>query len=203
MLNSPPVNSLIEVCGGIASGKTTFAKIFQRIGCKTIFENFRTNPFWEAFYSDPISYAFETEITFTLQHYHQIKKAQSNNKINVCDFSFLLDLAYADIGLKGSRLDTFIKVYEEIRKELPPPALIIYLKCDAGTELDRIQRRGRVEEKLINFEFLASLNDALEKRVREVKDDLKIISIDSAAKNFVDNENTIQEILKRITETLQ
>jgi deoxyadenosine/deoxycytidine kinase len=121
----------------------------------------------------------------------------------VCDFSFLLDLAYADIGLKGSKLNTFIKVYEEIRNELPPPSLIIFLQCDAGTALDRIRRRGRVEEKLINFEFLASLNDALEKRVEEVKDELKIISIDSAVKNIVDNENTKQEILKLVTETLQ
>ena len=33
------------------------------------------NPFWEAFYTDPSAYTFETEITFLLQHYHFAKVA--------------------------------------------------------------------------------------------------------------------------------
>jgi deoxyadenosine/deoxycytidine kinase len=82
----------IEVCGGIASGKTTFAGLMTRIGLKPVFEEFRTNPFWQAFYFDPAKYAFETEITFMLQHYHQIKKDQLiMGKSICCDFSFFLD----------------------------------------------------------------------------------------------------------------
>lgn len=67
----------IEICGGIASGKTTLAKLLEENGIgKAIYENFEKNPFWEAFYKNPSKYAFETEIAFTLQHYHEIKKKQ-------------------------------------------------------------------------------------------------------------------------------
>ena len=122
-------SKIIEICGGIASGKTTFANLLQKNNYSTIYESFTTNPFWEAFYSDSGSYIFETEITFTLQHYHQIKTQVGSEKILVCDYSFLLDLAYAEIGLTGSQLAAFKTVYTEIKKELPPASLIIHLQC--------------------------------------------------------------------------
>ena len=91
----------IEICGGIASGKTTFAALVSRIGYESISESFVTNPFWDAFYSEPGSYIFETEITFALQQYHQVKKQLGAAKPIVCDYSFIwislmLELACKD-----------------------------------------------------------------------------------------------------------
>ena len=92
-------------------------------------------------------------------HYHQIKLALESNKNNlICDFSFLLDLAYAKIGMTDSKLHAFKCVLEEIKKELPTPDLIVYLDCDAQTELERIGKRARAEESSINLDFLNSLN---------------------------------------------
>jgi deoxyadenosine/deoxycytidine kinase len=48
--------SRIEICGGIASGKTTLAVLMQRSGYSAVFENFTLNPFIENFYSDPVFY---------------------------------------------------------------------------------------------------------------------------------------------------
>lgn len=193
----------IEVCGGIASGKTTFANLMTRIGMSTILENFQTNPFWEAFYSEPGKYIFETEVSFTLQHYHQIKKEHVNNKISICDFSFSLDMAYAEIGLKDSKLKAYHTVYEEIKKELPPPVLLIYLNCDAQAELDRIRKRGRAVEDSINIEFLKTLNSAVEDQVANAqKNKIKVISIDSAKKNFADNESVKQEMIELVSDTV-
>ena len=66
---------IVEVCGGIASGKTTFAALMTNIGLIPVLEDFKKSPFWEAFYRNPGEYIFETEISFILLHYHQIKKA--------------------------------------------------------------------------------------------------------------------------------
>lgn len=192
----------IEVCGGIASGKTSIATLMNRIGIKSVFENFKINPFWEAFYSDPISYAFETEITFLLQHYHQIKTELSNEKMSICDFSFLLDLAYAEIGLQGTKLKTFLTVYNEIKLELPAPVLIIHLNCDAKTELERIYNRGRIEEKKININFLKNLNRVIDQKIRDVSKEINIISINSTQKNFVNDESVKQEIINLVIRSL-
>jgi len=193
----------IEICGGIASGKTTFAMLLSRIGFNCIYESFTTNPFWDAFYTDPGSYIFETEISFTLQHYHQVKKQACGGKPIVCDYSFLLDNAYAEIGLQGSQLAAFMTVYEEIKKELPPPTLVVYLQCDPDIELARIHARGRDVEKSITVDFLKSLNDAVSAQIDKDKGHVTILTIDSARNNFVDDEEVKDCMLQMVTDAMK
>ena len=195
-------SKIIEICGGIASGKTTFANLLQKNNYSTIYESFTTNPFWEAFYSDSGSYIFETEITFTLQHYHQIKTQVGSEKILVCDYSFLLDLAYAEIGLTGSQLAAFKTVYTEIKKELPPASLIIHLKCDPEIELARIRARGREVEKNINVDFLRALNEAVSVQIDNARDHVPILTIDSVKNNFVDDEAIKNCLLQQVVNAL-
>ena len=190
----------IEVCGGIAAGKTTFTSLMKRIKLAPIFEDFKKSPFWEAFYRNPGKYIFETEVSFILLHYHQIKKALESTKSNklIYDFSFLLDLAYAKIGLTGTKLKTFECVLDEIRKDLPKPNLIVYLICDAKTELERIRRRARSEENAINLGFLGSLNKALHKEVENIKGTTPVIAIDSSKKDFANDERVKDEMVNLI-----
>ncbi len=193
----------VDVCGGIASGKTTFANLMDRVGFNRLVEKFQINPFLKDFYSDAAKYTFETEISFILQHYHQIKKEQVTSKINICDFSFLLDFAYAEIGLKGSKLKAFQSIHDEIKRELPPPALLVHLNCDAKTELQRVRIRGRAIEESVSLEFLKKLNKAVERQVAYISGKTKVVSIDSAQKNFVKDEAVKQELMKLILGSLE
>jgi deoxyguanosine kinase len=188
----------IEVCGGIASGKTTLASLMEKTSLSITYEDFKKNPFWEAFYRNPGKYIFETEITFLLQHYHQIKDGIESGKKFICDFSFLLDLAYAKIGLTGTKLRAFECVYDEIRNEVAPPRLIVYLKCNAETELKRIRERDRAEESLINLEFIDSLNKALHKEVEKIQGTIPVIILDSAEKDFANVERVKDEMVNLI-----
>ena len=189
---------IIETCGGIASGKTTFASLLNQQYLTPLYEDFKKSPFWEAFYCNPGKYIFETEISFILLHYHQIKKAFKSKNQLICDFSFLLDLAYAKIGLSGTKLKAFECVLKEIQKELPEPRLIVYLKCDAATELNRIRKRARAEENSIDLEFLESLNKALQKEVANIQDQRKVITIDSSQKDFANDESVKKEMIELI-----
>ena len=193
----------IEICGGIASGKTTFANLMNRVGIEAILENFQIIPFWEAFYANPAKYTFETEITFMLQHYHQIKRDSVPSKSKVCDFSFFLDIAYAEIGLQDTKLQAFMTVYGEIKKEIPAPILLIHLRCDAQTELERIRKRARQEENSITLEFLDSLNKTVELQVQRAKKNIKVLTIDSAAKNFVTDEIVKRELMEFVTQYIE
>ena len=192
----------IEICGGIASGKTTFSILLERLKINAILENFEANPFWEVFYSNPAQYAFETEITFLLQHYHQIKRSLHLKSNCVCDFSLLLDLAYADVTLEGSKKESFLSIHSEIIKELPTPDLIIYLVCKPETELERIHKRGRSTESKITIEFLESLSIALGKRVSEIHEKTNILTIDSNKFDFANNENVQKEIIKLVQNSI-
>lgn len=197
-LQNPKQSLRVEVCGGIASGKTTFATLLKRIGIEPILESFQTNPFWEAFYADPASHAFETEIAFLLQHYHQVKIARTKENIFICDFSLLLDLAYAKVTLHGPKYKAFLSVYEEIKRDLGFPNLLVYLHCSADIELERIRRRGRITEESITLEYLGAINNSLEYRISEICQKTKVISINSEHQNFADDEIVKENMLNLI-----
>lgn len=198
---------IINICGGIAAGKTTLCSIFHGTHFRPLFEDFKKSPFWEPFYTNPGKYIFETEISFILLHYHQMKKAIEQSKTNlICDFSFLLDRSYAEIGsamgLVESQLNAFKCVLNEIQKELPEPSLNVFLDCDAATQFSRIKNRNRPEESMITVDFLASLNTALKSEVAKIAPS-KIITINSAEKDFANDESVKKEMKALIEGFLQ
>ncbi len=189
----------IEISGGIGSGKTTLATLFSGSKFKVLFENFRLNPFWEPFYQNPNKYNFETEITFVLQHYHQIKLNVDSHV--VCDFSLYQDLAFAKLGLTGKRLKIFEDVYSECIAELGPPDYVIRLECDSSTMLQRIKTRGRNEETLIDVQFLETLQQCI---VREVdwQKTTPSLTINSGIKNFASNDSDKHEVMESFRELI-
>lgn len=192
----------IEICGGIASGKTTLANLFARLNINLILENFQSNPFWRAFYADPIGTAFETEITFLLQHYHQIKTARKSASLIASDFSVYLDLAYAYVTLPEDKREIFLSVYREVEKELGAPSLLIHLKCDPEIELQRIRERGRAVENSITIEYLQKINTQLEKILVEKAHPRKLLIINSGLLDFAHNEDAQQSVLNQINDNL-
>lgn len=195
-------NGRIEVCGGIASGKTTLTQLLSQLEIPSVFESFQSNPFWKAFYADPIGTAFETEITFLLQHYHEIKTAAKQNKPFTCDFSPLLDLAYAKVTLDDRKREAFTAVYREIQTELPAPNLVIQLVCDPEVEIDRIKRRGRDVEQSITVDYLAALDQALAEVLRDEAKPLNILTLDSATIDFAHDEAGRQTVIEAVCDRL-
>ncbi len=193
----------IEICGGIGSGKTTLCAVIKEKITESVFENFKINPFWQPFYSNPDKYNFETEITFLLQHYHDIKVALQSKAYFACDFSFYQDLAYAVMGLKANRLTIFKEVMNECLAEVQNPDLLIYLECDEFTLLDRIKNRGRSEETTITTDFLNFLNSHIIDVVTEEKKELNILTINSSKVNFATDINGQDIVVDLINKELK
>lgn len=188
----------VEICGAIAAGKTVLAKLLKRLGFEPVFEDFRANPFLGAFYSNPPKYAFETEIAFLLQHYHQIKRGYAREATFACDFSPILDLAFADVNLSGSPKSAFLAVYEEIHRQLPLPALVVHLQCSAPVLMERIRARKRAAEESITMEYLESVNNKLAARLNELADERNLVTISSEKLDFVTDESAMETVLRVI-----
>lgn len=191
----------IEICGGIASGKTTLAVLLRRLGATPVLENFAANPFWRAFCSDPAPNAFETEVCFLLQHYHDIRTNSAPQP--VCDFSLLLDYAYSRVTLDEHARQCFDAVYAEARRRVGTPELAIYLRCDPLVELDRIRSRSRPEEKPISAEYLRSLNQALEQLIFSTRAYGRLLVIDSDSRNFATDPVGIEATLSDVQAFLE
>lgn len=176
----------IEICGCIAAGKTTLCQTLTQKKLLSVFENFQENPFWKDFYQDPVQFAFETEITFLLQHYHAIKK-QSPTDNCIFDFSLLQDMAYADINLTGVRKKIFTDLAKNLIQEIGYPDLLIYITCPPKIALERIQQRNRDVESSISLSYLEELSAAIEQRINSARHTPSVVQIDSAKFDFRQN----------------
>src|SRR4051794_9728373 len=68
----------IEICGGIATGKSSLARCLTYDGTyQLVEERFREVPFWEKFYAAPDQYAFEKNVSFLLFHTDSIRDAMN------------------------------------------------------------------------------------------------------------------------------
>lgn len=188
----------IEICGNIASGKTTLCQSLASKGFLPIFENFQQNPFYNKFYEDPQAYSFETELTFLLQHYHLIKIQKPNVRL-VCDYSLLLDTAYADVNLLGNRHRIFCEIVAELQNEISIPAQVINLVCPEETLLQRIIARSRDAETSITVHYLRELSKAISMRVKGILTQTQVLTINSNIVNFTGGNEGIQEFESIVT----
>ena len=184
----------IEIIGNIASGKTTLARILNRDFIST-FEDFQSNPFWESFYEDPVSNSFETELTFTLQHYHAIRELLKQHKSFVCDFSMNLDRAYADVTLSGRRHKIYCDTLDELLVEVSQPTYLVHLICPEEVLLDRIKARGRPAESSIGLDYLGLLSRSIDSVLERASLGQRVIEIDSNLHDFAHNESSQIDIL--------
>lgn len=192
----------IQIIAGPGNGKTCLAQLIGQTGLDVITENFDDNPFVKIFYKDQKGHAFEKEITFVMQHYHDIKHGVQNHANAVFDFSLCLDKAYAMTTLNVKEFHAFDAVYTVAQEKLPQPDLLIHLHCPIEVERERMLARGRGFEQNVRLEFLQGLENAIERVLEERRSQVKILSLDSHAYNFVENQEHQKDVLKLIFEAL-
>lgn len=194
----------IEVAGNIASGKTTLAGIIgQTKDFVSCLEDFRSNPFWLPFYEAPDVHAFETEITFLLQHYHGIQRTlRSVGSTVVCDYAITLDRAYADVTLGDADRSVFSAVAERVVQKLDAESILVVLRCDERVLLERIHARGREVERQIHLEYLLRLSKSLDFQIESLRGSKMIIEIDSEHEDFAHESSTRKRIISLIRESL-
>lgn len=171
----------IEICGGIAAGKTSLARQFEKSGMSVLYEAFENNPFLQDFYSDSLKYAFETEITFALQRFHGLKTVSGKGLI-VTDCSLQQDYAYAKNNLGPEEFIAFEGVYREIIRQIGEAALVVYIKCSPSVLLKRIQDRNRGMELTIRYDYINDSVGVLEKHLEDRH--IHYITVDSEDLDF-------------------
>lgn len=194
----------IEICGIIASGKTSLVKVLESAIPNTcaLYEDFGANPFLSSFYSDPDKFSFETEITFLLQHYSAIKAHLDQERIVVCDYSLLLDEAFARVTLKDSQYETFMNVYAETIKSIGKPDLTIRLTCQTNDALERIKKRSRDTEQGISDDYLDSLDASISMLINKISEKERVIEINTSSVNYIDSQTGLNYVLQKISDSM-
>lgn len=171
------MNERLEICGAIASGKTTLASAFSKCDYAVEMEDFSKIAMLDDFYSDPLSVSFETELSFTLQHYYQIKKALKNNDYTVCDFSSVDDYAFALSILNEHEMEIYDQVFCYIIERIGRPQKLIRLLASTDELISRIQKRGRENEQSISKLSLQKFEDSLSTAIERFYSDVPLVRV--------------------------
>jgi deoxyguanosine kinase len=183
----------IEICGGIATGKTWLARSLCHYGpYQLIEEKFREIPFWEKFYTATpqtrAKYELQKNISFLLFHAESIRDGQtSDTRDMVCDFAMFQDLAYAALS---PDLPILQSIHNRLVEQIGLPGAIIRLRCAPEIQLDRIRRRGRLPEQLIDRSYLTDLEQKIEMQLSKLleKNQIEVHEIDTGTTDFVSNK---------------
>ena len=182
----------IEICGGIATGKTWLARSLSHYGpSQLVEERFREIPFWEKFYTATpqarTKYEFQKNVSFLLFHAESIRDGeQSDSRDMVCDFAMFQDLAYAALSPDLHILES---IYSRLIEQIGLPTAIIRLRCAPEIQLERIRRRGRRPEQSIDRSYLDHLDQKIEERLGKLleKHRIEVREIDTGTTDFVAN----------------
>ena len=188
----------IAIEGAIGVGKTTLAKkISDTVKCKTLFEDYASNPFLKDFYDHNQLNSFSTQVYFLLRRIEQSEEVKSRENLLISDFYFGKDELFAKLNLSQVEY----AMYQELRKKLdfnpPVPDLIIYLQASTEILLERIKKRGLVIERNIKRKYIDSVNEIYMKHFHEYSAS-PVLIINTSNVN-INNETDYQILIEEIS----
>ncbi len=204
----------VAVAGNIGVGKSSLTQVLaERYKLTPIYEAVDENPYLADFYTDMERYAFHSQMFFLArrleQHLTQVNhssgvqldSAQLNRVIQdrtIYEDAAIFAKNLADKGIFQARdYQTYQHMYQAIEKALRPPDLMIYLKAEVSTLKRRIANRGRDYESSIEDDYLEQLNELYDTWTSNYGLS-KIVTIQTDALDFVNNESDLREVLSQI-----
>lgn len=195
----------IAIEGVIGVGKTSLTRLLQSVfNAEIVLEIFEENPFLTDFYGDRKRYAFQTQIFFLLSRYRQQREAipdlLSRGNL-ITDYTFEKDAIFANLNLSGDELETYNLVHEALAERIKKPDLIVYLRAETDTAMQRIAMRDRSYERNIEREYIAELNLAYERFFQSYRG-TDVLTLDTTPLDFVASKEHLSLIINRINATL-
>ncbi len=190
--------------GNIGAGKTSLASLLaEESGSRLVLEAFSDNPFLAKFYENPDRYAFQLELSFLSERYHQIKTELGHpdlfGQAVISDYFLAKSFIFSKYNLKDDEMKLFEKLFSIINLQAPKPDLYVYLHVPVEKLLENIKLRGRSYEKHISYEYLKEVQEGYFGFFKS-QQEMKILVIDTSQIDFVNRESDLQGLKKVIFE---
>lgn len=164
----------IAVAGNMGVGKTSLVEfLHQEYGFEPIYEPFADNPYLTDFYADMPRWGFGSQVWF-LSNKFRLHLELDHRRADPARARFVQDRTiYEDAEIFAANLartgaitprdyQTYLDLYNGMKKALQPPDLMIYLRCSVKAIRRRIVKRGRSSEQAIPTPYLKGLNTLYE-----------------------------------------
>jgi deoxyadenosine/deoxycytidine kinase len=202
------VKRYVAVAGTIGAGKTSLvAWLVKRYGLVPFYEPNEDNPYLADFYADMKRWAFHSQLFFLAHKLELHQSLLASQAPAVIDRTIYED---AEIFARASKDHKFIsardwavyeRLYEGLKKTLPPPDVLIAITCSLPATKKRIQRRGRAMEQAIPDAYLRRLH-RLYISWFDRYDLGPIVRIDTTNLDYVENLVDLIELQQKLDEVL-
>jgi deoxyadenosine/deoxycytidine kinase len=199
---------LVVVAGNIGAGKTSLTeRIGSRLGWRTDFESVADNPYLPDFYADMRAWSFHLQIYFLGHRADQYLDAAEDPRPAILDRSIYEDAyifcrALHHMGNLSERdYLAYRKLFDLVTGSLPPPNLLVYLKCPPDVLMERIRKRARNMETGISLDYLTLLDTFYDEWLRAF-DLCPVLTIRTDDLDYVHQPMALEIVVERIQERL-
>lgn len=199
----------IAIEGPIGVGKSSLARrLAEPLGARLFLEQPQDNPYLERFYragTDNLQanpYALPTQLFFLFQRLEQMRELAQPGMFDerlVSDFLFAKDALFARLTLADEDHLLYTQIYRRYAPRIPQPDLVIWLRAEVPTLLQRIARRGLAMESRIAPDYLMRLSDGYVRLFSELPG-VPVLAIDTDDFNPIDNEEHFEALLARLAQ---
>jgi deoxyadenosine/deoxycytidine kinase len=187
------VKRYVAIAGTIGSGKTSLVQwLEKRYGLVPFYEPNDDNPYLADFYRDMKAWAFHSQLFFLSHKLELHQSLIASNKPAVIDRTIYEDAEIFARSLKNQRYlsardwSVYERLYEGIKRTLPPPDVLVAVTCSLAATKKRIAKRGRDMERDIPHAYLKRLHRLYEEWFNRY--DLgPIVRIDTTNLDYVEN----------------
>ena len=196
----------IAIEGVIGVGKTTLARLMRdAFQAELLLEVFEENPFLSDFYADRERYAFQTQIFFLLSRYrqqHRVIGQTLSHSTLISDYSFAKDRLFAHLNLMGDELEMYGRVHSVLAEKIPLPDLVVFLRAELDTLMDRIATRDRPYERAMSRDYISDLRLAYQRFFADYHD-APVLVIDTDGLNWVSDPEALAHVVGRVRTALE
>jgi len=189
----------ITIEGIIGAGKSTLTtQLADRLGARTIYEEFEDNPFLPLFYEDPKRYAFQLELSFLAARFHQLSdkgtQADLFQPLQIADYWFDKCLLFAQNNLTEVEFSLYRNLFGIINPQLRQPDLVVYLHLSTEKALQQIAKRGRSYEQNMSPQYLEDLSQRYLRHLKQQKH-LKILFLEAEKLDIIKHPDQLDEVI--------
>ncbi len=195
---------LVVVAGNIGAGKTSLTeRIGARLGWRTDYESVADNPYLPDFYADMRSWSFHLQIYFLGHRAEQYLRAAADPRSAILDRSIYEDAyifarALHHMGNLAERdYLAYRKLFDLVVGNLPPPNLLVYLRCPVEVLMERIRRRARNIETGISPDYLTLLDTFYDEWLHSF-DLCPVLTIRTDDLDYVHQSEALDTVVERI-----
>jgi deoxyguanosine kinase len=195
----------IAVEGPIRVGKSTLSRyLAEQLNGQLVHEP-EDNAFLGAFYEGESGAAFQTQFSFLIQRYEQLRQLEvgaHSRKIVVADYIFEKDKLFANLNLSDAELNVYDRYYKMFRSQLPTPELVIYLQASMDVLKKRLKKRNASAEQGVSDDYLEEVVKAYEHFFfHYTASDLLVVNTTDI--DFVERSSDLQQLLRRVSEPIK